>query len=113
MAEYVVKECPEFPFAEPKPKEIIRCKDCEYLRDVPCGDGIGVMKRCFWFESVAIMPYDFCSHGKKKKDCRCSCWLPGYGTPMNWKCSRCGEVVSFRTKYCPNCGADMRGAQNG
>ena len=42
---------------------------------------------------------------------------PGYFTPGGnrpWVCSECGEVVSWRIdkpmeKFCPNCGADMRG----
>lgn len=30
-----------------------------------------------------------------------------------WKCSECGMDVSTQYKYCPDCGADMRGEQNG
>ena len=33
------------------------------------------------------------------------------------KCSNCGHILSFmnyypKSKYCPNCGADMRGEEN-
>ena len=28
------------------------------------------------------------------------------------ECSLCGEIVEIRSKYCPNCGADMRGGRN-
>lgn len=28
-------------------------------------------------------------------------------------CSLCGETVTFRNNYCPNCGAKMKGEDNG
>ena len=28
MKEYIIKEHPDFPYEEPKPQELIRCKDC-------------------------------------------------------------------------------------
>ena len=28
------------------------------------------------------------------------------------ECSECGEVVAILYKYCPNCGADMRGSND-
>ena len=28
-------------------------------------------------------------------------------------CSKCGEWSEYRTNYCGNCGADMRGEENG
>ena len=30
-----------------------------------------------------------------------------------WKCSECGELELEDSYFCPNCGADMRGEQNG
>ena len=27
------------------------------------------------------------------------------------QCSLCGEIVEIRSKFCPNCGADMRGEE--
>lgn len=46
---------------------------------------------------------------------------PGYFTPGGnrpWVCSECGQVVSWRLdkpreNYCSNCGADMRGNDDG
>lgn len=28
------------------------------------------------------------------------------------ECSECGTLEEFKTKFCPNCGADMRGGKN-
>ena len=30
-----------------------------------------------------------------------------------WKCSECGELELEDSYFCPNCGADMRGEQDG
>lgn len=29
-----------------------------------------------------------------------------------FRCNLCNEAFNWRTAYCPNCGADMRGEQN-
>ena len=29
--------------------------------------------------------------------------------PTAYYCSECHQIIAFRTFYCPNCGADMRG----
>ena len=34
-----------------------------------------------------------------------------YGKNLG-ECSECGEIVSVRSNYCPNCGADMRGSND-
>lgn len=33
--------------------------------------------------------------------------------PRGCKCSNCNKVVRFKSDFCPNCGADMRGENNG
>ena len=33
MKEYIVTEHPDFPYEEPKPQELIRCKDCKWYID--------------------------------------------------------------------------------
>ena len=38
----------------------------------------------------------------------------GHWTSQNWRCSICDYIASDRRwKFCPNCGADMRGDDNG
>ena len=46
-------------------------------------------------------------------------WLKGYGDhvacgvrPRYRFCSECNEVTAFQHNFCPNCGADMRGAED-
>lgn len=46
MKEYIVTEHPDFPYEEPKPQELIRCKDCKHWDGYYChnkrwGDGYG------------------------------------------------------------------------
>lgn len=31
MSEYIITEHPDFPYEEPKPPELIRCRDCKYF----------------------------------------------------------------------------------
>lgn len=33
--------------------------------------------------------------------------------PTVWYCSECHQITKFRTFFCPNCFADMRGEDNG
>lgn len=35
------------------------------------------------------------------------------GSASLWKCSECGELFLEDFYYCPNCGADMRGGNDG
>ena len=46
MKEYIVKEHPDFPYEEPKPQELILCKECKHWDGYFChnklwGDGYG------------------------------------------------------------------------
>ena len=46
MKEYIITEHPDFPYEEPKPQELIRCKYCKYYDGYFChnkwwGDGYG------------------------------------------------------------------------
>ena len=38
---------------------------------------------------------------------------PGGNPYGHYECDQCGEYVPHKTNYCPNCGADMRGEQDG
>ena len=38
----------------------------------------------------------------------------GYGNPYgHYECDLCGDGYGYKTNFCPNCGADMRGEQDG
>lgn len=36
-------------------------------------------------------------------------YADGYPVYDEWECSNCGYETEEETRYCPNCGADMRG----
>ena len=43
-------------------------------------------------------------------------WVPNYTSQFfnpGRSCSLCGKIVEFSENFCPNCGADMRGIDNG
>ena len=57
MKEYIVTEHPDFPYGEPKPQELIRCRDCKHrMHDKTC---IKVMKR--------KPDYGFCDEGERNE----------------------------------------------
>ena len=57
----------------------------EYIKEQPAAD-VQPVKRGHWIEI-------------------------DYG--MFYECSECGKVQEFERNFCPNCGADMRGDDNG
>lgn len=69
MREYIVTEHPDFPYEEPKPQQLIRCKDCKYYRDGDCwhewnNDGQ------IYYQSVINEPNpdDYCSRAERKEE---------------------------------------------
>lgn len=69
MKEYIVTEHTDYPYEEPKPQELIRCKDCKYFKrrsiyhhglcDVHC-NGIG--------EEEVTSEDQFCSWAEKREE---------------------------------------------
>lgn len=69
MREYIITEHPDFPYEEPKPQQLIRCKDCKYYRDDDCWhewDNDGQI----YYQSVINEPNpdDYCSMAKRKEE---------------------------------------------
>lgn len=66
MKEYIVAEHPDFPYEEPKPQELIRCKDCKYWQD---NNGGYPTYECKWRTDETPDADDFCSMGERKEEC--------------------------------------------
>ena len=78
MKEYIVVEHPDFPYEEPKPQELIRCKDCKH-RPKRIGEGTQGFNLEFpdwecpcqcddpWYN---WMPEDdwYCGNGERKEE---------------------------------------------
>lgn len=65
MKEYIVTEHPDFPYEEPKPQELIRCKDCKYYLADPWGYG-----NCnqMTFNDRRVRDADYCSWAERKEE---------------------------------------------
>lgn len=61
MREYIVTEHPDFPYEDPKPQELIRCKDCEHF--MPLTE----YSLCVVHGSDAVDADDFCSWAERKE----------------------------------------------
>ena len=62
MAEYIVTEHPDFPYEEPKPQELIRCRDCVHWKQ-----RFDRAHYCFVFDWVNG-ENDFCSFAESRQD---------------------------------------------
>ena len=64
--------------------------------------------------SQAADVIDKLSGERKKGKWQTSYLVEAFGAkPTAWYCSECRQITTFRTFFCPNCGADMRGVYNG
>lgn len=61
MKEYIVTEHPDFPYEEPKPQELIRCRDCKWFGKSGCA--ILIVD-----ESDMPKENDYCSWAERKED---------------------------------------------
>lgn len=64
MKEYIVTEHHDFPYEEPKPQELIRCKDCAHFAGQPNG-------YCSLWSDDYLTKYrnaeDYCSDAERKE----------------------------------------------
>ena len=63
MAEYIITEHPLFPYEDPKPTELVRCKDCKYHEDEEPG-----MVYCPQFVGGWVENDFFCADGEKREN---------------------------------------------
>lgn len=67
MREYIIQEHPDFPYEEPKPQEVIRCRDCKhyYFAD----NRIPQERRYVCdLDGDRWMPDSFCSFGERREE---------------------------------------------
>lgn len=60
MREYIVTEHPDFPYEDPKPQELIRCRDCKFYMNM----------RCYRHHALDDLRWesDFCSYASRKDE---------------------------------------------
>ena len=79
-----------------------RCYNCRNFKDMKC-DYCGTADYIYMIEDMPSADVAPVVHARWKR----------YGKNLG-ECSECGEIVSVRNNYCPNCGAKMDGgADNG
>ena len=69
MKEYIVTEHPGFPYEEPKPQELIRCKECKYCRTYYHGENMPFSYACDkLYLTNNLSSDDYCSRGVRKEE---------------------------------------------
>ena len=70
MKEYIVKEHPDFPYEEPKPQELIRCKDCKFSKAYYHGSesNLGMFTYLCTQGLYGMNADDFCSRAERKEE---------------------------------------------
>lgn len=63
MREYIVTEHPDFPYEDPKPQELIRCKDCRAWERHKDYARLGT---CAMWHGAERAGSDYCSEGVRK-----------------------------------------------
>ena len=70
MKEYIVKEHPDFPYEEPKPQELIRCKDCKFSKAYYHGSesNLGMFTYLCTQGLYGMNADDYCSRAVRKEE---------------------------------------------
>ena len=68
MKEYIVTEHPDFPYEEPKPQELIRCKDCKFSKAYYHGSesNLGMFTYLCTQGLYGMNADDYCSRAERK-----------------------------------------------
>ena len=71
MKEYIVTEHPCFPYGEPKPQELIRCKDCKYAKKIYLKN-LPWLKlweySCQYFNTHSVMGDGYCNNAEREEE---------------------------------------------
>lgn len=70
MKEYIVTEHPDFPYEEPKPQELIRCKDCKFSKAYYHGSesNLGMFTYLCTQGLYGMNADDYCSRAERKEE---------------------------------------------
>ena len=70
MKEYIVTEHPDFPYEEPKPYELIRCKDCKFSKAYYHGpeSNLGMFTYFCTQGLYGMNADDYCSRAERKTE---------------------------------------------
>ena len=69
---------------------------------------VGNTYRAYYSDELRYLVYD-----RDRMNCVVFDCQPPYGAWVYERCSSCGNIQDVKSNYCPNCGAYMRGEQNG
>lgn len=68
MKEYIVTEHFCFPYEEPKPHELIRCRECRFWPELTWNVTNTELKFMVSSRCIHMGPEDYCSKGKRRND---------------------------------------------
>lgn len=68
MKEYIVTEHPDFPYEEPKPQELIRCRECKFSKAYYHGleSNLGMFTYLCTQGLYGMNADDYCSRAERK-----------------------------------------------
>ena len=70
-------------------------------------------KSVFQYDTEMTKALDFAINALKERPQGEWLWLGDNPSPSHkWSCNKCGRGVKEQENFCPNCGAEMRGAEN-